>query len=134
MTAARFALASLAVWRVTHLLAAEDGPADAVLRLRARAGQGQLGELLDCFYCLSLWVSAPASLAVARRRRELPLVWLALSGTACLLERATGKRAIGDVPVTLTREHRPDDVLRTGSGSTAGGLVSVAGGARTGSP
>ena len=44
---------------------------------------------MDCFYCLSIWVAAPASLAVARRRRELPVVWLALSGAACLLERAT---------------------------------------------
>jgi hypothetical protein len=89
----RFALASLAVWRVTHLLAEEDGPADAVVRLRARLGQGQLGELMDCFYCLSVWVAAPASLAVAWRRRELPLVLLALSGAACLLERATSERA-----------------------------------------
>jgi hypothetical protein len=89
----RFALASLAVWRVTHLLVEEDGPADAVVRLRAGVGQGQLGELMDCFYCLSAWVAAPASLAVARRRRELPLVLLALSGAACLLERSTSERA-----------------------------------------
>ena len=90
MTApARFALASLATWRVTHLLAEEDGPADAVVRLRARLGTGQLGELMDCFYCLSMWVAAPFSLTVTRRRRDAPLVWLALSGAACLLERAT---------------------------------------------
>ncbi len=85
----RFALASLAVWRVTHLLVEEDGPADAVVRLRARLGNTQLGRLLDCFYCLSMWVAAPASFAAARSRREVPLTWLALSGAACLLERAT---------------------------------------------
>jgi Protein of unknown function (DUF1360) len=89
----RFALASFAVWRVTHLLAEEDGPAHAVVRLRTGLGQGQLGELMDCFYCLSVWVAAPASLAVARRRRELPLALIALSGAACLLERATSERA-----------------------------------------
>lgn len=55
----RFALTSLAVWRITHVLAEEDGPADTVLRLRARLGPGQLGELMDCFYCLSVWVAAP---------------------------------------------------------------------------
>ena len=87
---ARFALASLATWRVTHLLAEEDGPGGAVVRLRARLGDGRLGELMDCFYCLSVWVAAPLSLTVARRRRDAPLVWLALSGAACLLERATG--------------------------------------------
>jgi hypothetical protein len=88
-SAARFALASLASWRVTLLLAEEDGPGGAVVRLRARLGTGQLGQLMDCFYCLSVWVAAPFSLTVARRRRDAPLVWLALSGAACLLERAT---------------------------------------------
>jgi hypothetical protein len=90
----RFALASLATWRVTHLLAEEDGPWDVVVRVRARLGPGQLGALLDCFYCLSIWVAAPATLAVARRPREAPLTWLALSGAACLLERAA--RAVDD--------------------------------------
>jgi hypothetical protein len=86
----RFALASLATWRLTHLLVEENGPADAVVRLRARAGSGQLGELMDCFYCLSVWVAAPLSLIVARRFREVPVTCLALSGSACLLERLTG--------------------------------------------
>ena len=85
----RFVLGSLATWRVAHLLADEDGPADLVVRLRARLGSRLLGELMDCFYCLSVWVAAPASLAVARRKRDVPVVWLALSGAACLLERVT---------------------------------------------
>lgn len=85
----RFALASLATWRLTHLLAEEDGPADVVVQLRARLGPGRLGELMDCFYCLSVWVAAPLSLVVARRPREAPLACLALSGSACLLERVT---------------------------------------------
>jgi hypothetical protein len=82
----RFALASLATWRVTHLLAEEDGPADAVVRVRAHLGSGRLGELMDCFYCLSVWVAVPLTVAVVRRRRDAPLTWLALSGSACLLE------------------------------------------------
>jgi hypothetical protein len=85
----RFVLGSLATWRVAHLLAEEDGPADVVVRLRSRAGSGPLGELMDCIYCLSIWVAAPCTLAVAPRRRDLPLTWLALSGAACLLERLT---------------------------------------------
>jgi len=98
--AARFGLAVLATWRVTHLLAEEDGPADAVVRLRARAGDGWVGELMDCFYCLSAWTAAPFALTVARRPREAPLTWLALSGGACLLERATcdpDERGVTDV-------------------------------------
>jgi hypothetical protein len=87
----RFALAALATWRITHLLTEEDGPWDGVVWLRARVGSGQLGELMDCFYCLSMWVSAPFAAVVTRRTRDIPLSWLALSGTACLLERATGE-------------------------------------------
>ena len=100
----RFALGSLATWRLTHLFAEEDGPFDAGVRLRLRAGDGPLGELLDCFYCLSVWVAAPAALLVARGRREAPLTWLALSGAACLLERATAGRGsveTGGVPDVL---------------------------------
>jgi hypothetical protein len=100
----RFALASLATWRVTHLLAEEDGPANVVVRLRKRAGPGQLGELMDCFYCLSIWVAAPFGLALARRPRQAPLLSLALSGAACLLEQATRERASADaVGELLTR-------------------------------
>ena len=41
---ARLVLAVLATWRLTHLLAREDGPADLVVRLRARLGTGwQIG-------------------------------------------------------------------------------------------
>jgi len=87
----RLALGALATWRVTHLLAEEDGPFDAVVRTRARLGDGQLGQLADCFYCLSIWVAAPVAGAVAPRRREAPLAWLALSGAACLLERLTDR-------------------------------------------
>jgi hypothetical protein len=93
----RFTLAALATWRVTHLLAEEDGPWDAVVRLRVRLGPRQLGELMDCFYCLSVLVAAPATVVVTRRPREAPLVWLALSGAACLLERATGGPAAGEL-------------------------------------
>jgi hypothetical protein len=85
----RFGIASLATWRLTHLLAREDGPADLVVRARLRLRRSRAGELMDCFYCLSIWVAGPVAAAVAPRRRELPLVWLALSGAACLLEQAT---------------------------------------------
>ena len=67
-----------------------------VVRLRRRAGDGWIGEAMDCFYCLSVWTAAPVAAAVARNRREAPLTWLALSGAACLLERATEK---GDIDV-----------------------------------
>ena len=106
----RFAIASLVVWRVTHLLAEEDGPANVVVRLRGRLGQGGLGELMDCFYCLSIWVAAPVSVAVARNRREVPAACLALSGAACLLERATRESAVHG-PETVDWKGADDELL-----------------------
>jgi uncharacterized membrane protein YhaH (DUF805 family) len=88
----RFALGTLATWRVTHLVAEEDGPADVVVRLRAQVGEGWLGDLLDCFYCLTVWVAAPIALVTVKRLRDTSMTWLALSGAACLLEQATRER------------------------------------------
>lgn len=88
-TVFRFILVALATWRLTHLLTAEDGPADVVVRLRARLGDSVVGQAMDCFYCLSLWVAAPAALFVTKSPLEWLLTWLAVSATACLLERAT---------------------------------------------
>lgn len=83
----RFVLAVLTTWRVTHLLANEDGPADLIFRFRRLLGQSLAGKLMDCFYCLSLWIATPAALFVTRRPVEWSFTWLALSGAACLLER-----------------------------------------------
>ncbi len=91
----RFGLAVLATWRLAHLVAYEDGPANLIARTRARAGDGQAGELMDCFNCLSLWAAAPLAFAVAGRRRDTPITWLALSGAACLVERTTSTKEQG---------------------------------------
>jgi len=104
----RFVLAALATWRLTHLLANEDGPADAIVRFRALLGQSLAGKLLDCFNCLSLWIAAPAALFVARGPLEWVFCWLALSGAACLLER------LGQHPVIIPpAEGDSNDVLRS---------------------
>jgi hypothetical protein len=84
-------LGILCVWRVTHLLNAEDGPWDLVVRLRRRAGNGFWGELLDCFYCLSLWVAAPLAIAMGSGLKERLLLWPGLSAAAILLERFTSR-------------------------------------------
>lgn len=87
-----FTLSVLCVWRITHLLHAEDGPADLLFRLRRVAGTGFFGKLLDCFYCLSLWVAAPLAWFVPETRLERLLWWPALSAGAILLERLTASR------------------------------------------
>ena len=85
----RLLLGVLCVWRITHLLQAEDGPWDVVVRLRAWAGAGALGRLMDCFYCLSLWIAPPFAWLLGTGWIEQLLLWPALSGGAILLERAT---------------------------------------------
>jgi hypothetical protein len=87
----RFVLASLACWRLTHLLASEDGPGDLVLRARLLLGDSLVGRAMDCFYCLSFWVAGPVALLLAQDLAGWVLSWLALSGAACLIERASGK-------------------------------------------
>jgi hypothetical protein len=84
----RFIAAVLAVWRITHLLAAEDGPWDIVVALRRKAGSSVAGKLFDCFNCLSLWISIPFCFYVAEGVLDRAVVWLALSGAASLLNGA----------------------------------------------
>lgn len=82
-------LGILSVWRITHFLQAEDGPWDIVVRFRRRLGQGFWGKLLDCFYCLSIWVALPLAFCLGQGGMERLLLWPALSASAILLERIT---------------------------------------------
>jgi hypothetical protein len=87
-------LGVLVVWRLTHLLSAEDGPWSLIVRLRSHAGNGFWGELLDCFYCLSLWIAAPLAWVLGSGLKQRLLLWPALSAGAILLERlAAGREA-----------------------------------------
>lgn len=84
-------LAILCVWRVTHLLQAEDGPGEIFVRLRRRAGDGFWGKLLDCFYCLSVWVALPFAYLVGSDWKERLFLWMASSAGAILLESAQSR-------------------------------------------
>jgi hypothetical protein len=96
----------LCVWRVTHLLNAEDGPFDLLVRTRNFVGAGFWGALLDCFYCLSLWIALPFAVLLGEGYLERALLWLAFSGGAILLERITlSKRT----PQVLYREDPEED-------------------------
>jgi hypothetical protein len=85
-------IVTLAVWRITHLFTSEDGPWRLAARLRRAAGRGFWGELLDCFYCLSLWIGAPFAFSLGETWPERLVFWPALSGAAILLERLTAQR------------------------------------------
>jgi len=89
VAAYRFLLGVLATWRVTHFLHAEDGPADIGVRFRAWVGDGFVGSLLDCFYCLSVWVAIPFAFWLGPSWLERGILALALSAGAIVIERLT---------------------------------------------
>ena len=104
-------LGVLCVWRLTHLLQAEDGPWDLVVRLRTRMGEGFWGRLLDCFQCLSLWIAAPIAFYLGEGVWERLLLWPAISGGAILLQRATDREPVAPAPY-FEEEGVDDAVLR----------------------
>lgn len=105
-----FLLGTLSVWRITHLLSAEDGPWDVVVRLRRAAGEGFIGQMLDCFYCLSIWVSAPLAIFLGKKMGERILLWPALSAGAILLERVTDHR-YSESPAQFIEESEDENVM-----------------------
>lgn len=114
----RFVVAVLATWRVTHLLANEDGPADVIVRLRSRLGDSLAGQMMDCFNCLSLWIAAPAAIFVVRTPLEWLFAWLALSGAACLLQRFSDE-PVAIEPISEPVEGETNHVLWSEAPSSA---------------
>src|SRR3954463_8836653 len=87
--AVRFTLSALAVYRVSYLVARDDGPWNLFRRLRSAAKGTGAGRLVTCVNCLSVWVSLPLAWFVGSSWVERILAWWALSGAAVLLDRAT---------------------------------------------
>ena len=104
-------LGILCVWRITYLFVAEDGPAGILVRFRRSLGEGFWGTLLDCFYCLSLWIAAPVAFLLSHDWRERFLLWLALSAGAILVERITFRPAVAPALFVEDKED-PDELLR----------------------
>lgn len=107
-----FVVSVLAVWRVSHLLWGEDGPWQLLVRFRRRLGDGFAGRLLDCFYCLSVWVAAPAAWWIGPTWEERALLWPALSAGAILIERVTARRG---PPPAIWHEQPLEDSHRSRS-------------------
>ncbi len=109
MDFSRLIVGVLAVWRVTHLLQSEDGPWDLVVRLRRAAGSGFWGGLLDCFYCLSMWIAAPAAWLLGHGWKERLFLWPAFSGGAILLEQSTRREAV--LPASYYEDKETNHVM-----------------------
>lgn len=121
----RLLLGVLCVWRITHLFQAEDGPGRVIVGIRRAAGEGFIGQLLDCFYCLSLWVAAPLAWVIGRTPIERLLLWLAFSGGAILVERSTTS-SIAEPPPAYQAKYVEDQedqehgMLRSKTGARIG--------------
>mgnify|MGYP000173939146 CR=1 FL=1 len=111
----KFTLAVLACWRLAHMLAREDGPFDLLVRLRAWLGNSNLGRLMDCFYCLSVWMAIPLAFFVCQGTANRVVAWLAISGGACLIDKFTHEplaiQSLDEIP--QEGEETEDGMLRT---------------------
>lgn len=104
-------LGVLVVWRVTHLLHAEDGPWELIAKMRDALGRSFLGKLFDCFYCLSLWIALPLAWFLGSDVRHRLLLWPALSAGAILIERVTHREEVPPAP--YVEGEIDDELLRT---------------------
>lgn len=99
----RLTLAVLATWRLSRLVAFEDGPWDVVVHARRLAGDGIIGRLMDCPYCLSIWFAAPLSLMLDATFPGWVLAWLGVSGGASLVEKVVSRGEPKLIPVVTAR-------------------------------
>jgi len=95
------------------------------VRLRRLAGGGFWGGLLDCFYCLSLWVAAPFAVLIGGDGVERLLSGRPSCRSSYLLVRtgasARGRARIHVPPGRLCRDRRTAVfVLRKSKTSTFG--------------
>lgn len=108
-TVVTFVGAVLAVWRLTHLLVAEDGPWELIRRMRDAVSAIGLQRLINCFLCCSVWVATAVALFLGGTWRQVALAIPALSGGAILLERAT---AGPDAAAFFEEKEAPHGLLR----------------------
>ena len=100
-----FTILSLAVWRISNMLVAEDGPWMVFEHLRLKVGlqpapyadamretdpPGKMpGTLLNCVWCTSVWIAGffVALYLWKRRLAHYLALPFALSAIACLIDR-----------------------------------------------
>jgi hypothetical protein len=119
-------IAVLVTWRITHLVVAESGPWRVLERTRRALGGNIFGQLLDCFYCSSLWIAAPIAFLldstwlnsswldptwVVSTWKARLLLWPALSAGAILIERSTHPETFAPTPLYI--EDSPDSRLKS---------------------
>lgn len=90
----KYIIVVIVVWRITHLINSEDGPFDLIIKIRKFVGNSFFGKLMDCFYCLSIWIGLLCACYVSKSWQEIILLTFFYSGAAILLEKLTNKNFI----------------------------------------
>ncbi len=82
-------IASLATWRISRMIAIEEGPFSVFAWLRGWADPHQatwIGRGLQCVMCISFWIA----LIIAVVLQVGIIEWLAIAGGAAALHRLMG--------------------------------------------
>jgi uncharacterized membrane protein len=90
----KYLIIVVVVWRLTHLITAEDGPFDLIIRLRKLLGNSFFGKLMDCFYCLSIWIGLFCAWYAGDGIMEIIILTLYYSGASLILEKLTNKNFV----------------------------------------
>lgn len=85
-------LATLATYRISRMIAMEDGPADVFSSIRSSIGQKTwLGRGLHCVLCISFWLAWLVSfLLPLSDYKEYILASLGIAGGVVILHRVIG--------------------------------------------
>ncbi len=79
-------LSILAIYRLSYLIAKEDGPFDMFASLRGKIGQeGWFGRGLNCPNCLSFWISIVPAIYISSSFLEFFTIWLGMAGMALII-------------------------------------------------
>jgi hypothetical protein len=91
MTALAFVVAVLATYRVSYLIAQEEGPFGIMAWLRGKIDPNQatwLGRGVRCVACVSVWIALIAALLIGATWGE----WLAIAGGVLVIHKAVNDR------------------------------------------
>jgi uncharacterized protein DUF1360 len=87
----KYLLLVIVTWRLTHLISSEDGPFELIIKFRKLLGNSFFGKLIDCFYCLSIWLGILAALYEGANYKEVIILTLYYSGASIIIEKLTNK-------------------------------------------
>lgn len=88
-------LSILAVYRISYLIAREDGPFDMFVAMRHKIGQHNwIGRGLHCILCIDFWLSLPPAI-VLFGYAGIPMIiigWLGMAGGGLIIYKIFDER------------------------------------------